>query len=85
MGDAAPRPRCAKHFTHWGLPGDARGEEAVMGHPEDRDHWGRLIQVDGVSHQPIRGSSQPLDTGKVPKKVAIMHALPDGFGMMDLV
>ena len=52
-------------FTHWGLPGDARGEEATMGHPEDRDRWVRLIQVDGVSHQPIRGSAQPWDTGGV--------------------
>ena len=39
-------------------------QEAVIsvGH---RDRRVRLIQVDGVSHQPIRGSAQPWDTGGI--------------------
>ena len=85
MGDAASLPRRAEHLTHCGLPRDARGEEPVMGHPEDRDRWVRLTLVDGVSHQPTRGSAQPWDAGKVPKKVAITHALPDIFGIIELV
>lgn len=52
-------------FAHWALPPVARGEEAVMAHPEDLDRWVRLIQVDSVAHQSIRGSAQPWDTGGI--------------------
>jgi hypothetical protein len=39
-------------------------QEAVIsvGH---RDRRVRFIRVDGVSHQPIRGSAQPWDTGGI--------------------
>ncbi len=50
-------------YMHWGLPLHARGDEAVMAHPEERDRWVRLMQIDGVPHQSIRGSAQPWDTG----------------------
>lgn len=50
-------------FMFWELPLHARGEEAVVAHPEDRDRWVRLIQIDGTPHQSIRGSAQPWDTG----------------------
>lgn len=57
------RPIPASVFMYWGLPLHARGEEVVMAHPEDRDRWVRLMQIDGTSHQSIRGSAQPWDTG----------------------
>ena len=43
----------------------ARGEEAVIWHPDETERWVRLLQIEGAPRQTIRGSAQPWDTGGI--------------------
>lgn len=49
--------------TAWSLPADCTPEEAVVGHPDQRDRWVRLIRFHGIDAPPARATAQAWDTG----------------------
>lgn len=52
-------------LRHWGLPANARAQEALLCNPGDRSGCVRLIEFRGVPQVQIRSSAQPWETGGI--------------------
>jgi hypothetical protein len=54
-----------ERLSFWGLPGEARAREVLLGLPASGSGLMRLVQFDGVPRVEIRSSSRPFDTGGI--------------------
>jgi len=74
----------ATRLALWGMPGNSRAREAVLGNPAHAIGLLRIIEFDAGPQIEIRSSARPFDTGGIFNIDTLVHDMDEVFARMQV-